>query len=341
MASASGGSLPRYIVQRVLLMIPMIWLVVTLVFILLRVVPGDPVSASVGGRLSEEELDRRREAMGIDRPLLVQYLEYLGALLRFDLGQTLSDNRDVIDIIRDNGGATLTLTIGAFIFALGVGIPLGLIAGRRRDKVLDVVIRIFGIVTYATPVFVIGILFVLLVSGTGWPTYDIASPVTKFKVPTVTHILLVDTLIEGNSEYIVDVLKHHVLPCFVLGLLLSGVFIRLVRVNLLMTLKGDYIEAARARGIPERYVVRRHAFRNALVPVITVIGLQVALTLAGAILTETVFNWPGLGTQLVDYLNARDYPAVQGLVVFFAVIVVVVSLLVDIVNALIDPRVRY
>jgi peptide/nickel transport system permease protein len=341
MAAASGGSLPRYILQRVLLMVPMIWLVVTLVFILLRVVPGDPVSASVGGRLSEEELDRRREAMGIDRPLFVQYLEYLGALLRFDLGSTLSDNRQVIDLIRDNGGATLTLTLGAFIFALGVGIPLGLIAGRRRDQVVDVVIRIFGIVTYATPVFVIGILFVLVISGTGWPTYDISSPVTKFKVPTVTHILLVDTLLTGNSEYIVDVLKHHVLPCFVLGLLLSGVFIRLVRVNLLMTLKGDYIEAARARGIPERYVVRRHAFRNALVPVITVIGLQVALTLAGAILTETIFNWPGLGTQLVDYLNARDYPAVQGLVVFFAVIVVIVSLVVDIVNALIDPRVVY
>ena len=160
-------------------------------------------------------------------------------------------------------------------------------------------------------------------------------------MPTVTHILLVDTFIDGNPDYIVDVLQHHVLPCIVLGLLLCGVFIRLVRVNLLMTLKGDYIEAARARGIPERYVVRRHAFRNALVPVITVIGLQVALTLAGAILTETTFNWPGLGTQLVDYLNARDYAAVQGLVVFFAVVVVVVSLLVDIINALIDPRVRY
>jgi peptide/nickel transport system permease protein len=343
MASASGGSLPRYIVQRVLLMIPMIWLVVTLVFILLRVAPGDPVSASVGGRLSEEELDRRRAAMGIDRPLIVQYLEYLGDLLRFDLGQTLSDNRQVIDIIRDNGGATLTLTVGAFIFALGFGIPLGLIAGRRRDTFADVVIRVFGIVTYAAPVFVIGILAVLVVSATntGWPTYDIADPVTKFKVPTVTHILLVDTFIDGNPDYIVDVLKHHVLPCFVLGLLLCGVFIRLVRVNLLMTLKGDYIEAARARGIPERYVVRRHALRNALVPVITVIGLQVALSLAGAILTETTFNWPGLGTQLVDYLNARDYAAVQGLVVFFAIIVVVVSLVVDIINALVDPRVRY
>ena len=341
MASAAGGSLPRYILQRVLLMIPMIWLVVTLVFILLRVAPGDPVSASVGGRLSDEELDRRREALGIDRPLVVQYFEYLGNLLRFDLGQTISDNRQVIDIIRDNGGATLTLTLGAFIFALGLGIPLGIIAGRRRDSVFDVVIRVFGIVTYAAPVFVIGILFVLLVSGTGWPTYDIASPITKFQTEPVTHILLVDTLIAGDMGAFGDVLQHHVLPCVTLGLLLSGVFIRLVRVNLLMTMKGDYVEAARARGIPERYVVRRHAFRNALVPLITVLGLQVALTLAGAILTERTFNWPGLGTQLVDYLNARDYPAIQGLVTFFAVIVVVTSLVVDIVNALVDPRVRY
>ena len=136
-------------------------------------------------------------------------------------------------------------------------------------------------------------------------------------------------------------LKHHLLPCFTLGLLLSGVFIRLVRVNLLMTLKGDYVEAARARGIPERYVIRRHAFRNALVPVVTVIGLQVALTLSGAVLTETTFNWPGLGTQLIQYLTARDYAAVQGIVTFFAIVVVVVSLLVDILTAIIDPRVRY
>ena len=340
MASSSGAR-PRYIAQRVLLMIPMIWLVLTLVFLMLRVAPGDPVSASVGGRLSEAELDRRRAAIGLDRPLIVQYFEYLGDVLRLNFGHTISDNRPVIDIIRDNGGATLTLTIGAFIFALGIGIPLGLMAGRRRDTFTDLVVRLFGIVTYAAPLFVVGLMFILLVGGTGWPTYDIASPIVKFQTPTRTHILLVDTILSGNTDAVVDVLKHHVLPCFTLGLLLCGVFIRLVRVNLLMTLKGDYIEAARARGIPERYVVRRHAFRNALVPVITVIGLQVALTLAGAILTERTFNWPGLGTQLVDYLNARDYAAVQGLVTFFALIVVVMSLLVDILNALIDPRVRY
>lgn len=339
--SAGGGSLPRYIGQRVLLIIPMIWVLLTMVFVLLRVAPGDPVSAAVGGKLSEEALDERRAALGLDRPLIVQYFDYLGDIATLNFGKTISDNRPIVDIIRDNGGATLTLTIGAFMFALLIGIPLGLLAGRHRDSARDVVIRVFGVVTYAAPVFFTGLMFIIIVAPLGWPTFDIASPMTKFTVEPVTHIILVDAIIAGDSEAVVDILKHHLLPFFTLGLLLSGVFIRLVRVNLLQTLKGDYVEAARARGIPERYVIRRHAFRNALVPVVTVIGLQVALTLSGAVLTESTFNWPGLGTQLIDYITARDYAAVQGIVTFFAIVVVVVSLLVDIITAIIDPRVRY
>ena len=339
--SAGGGSLPRYIGQRVLLIIPMIWVLLTMVFVLLRVAPGDPVSAAVGGKLSEEALDERRAALGLDRPLIVQYFDYLGDIATLNFGKTISDNRPIVDIIRDNGGATLTLTIGAFMFALLIGIPLGLLAGRHRDSARDVVIRVFGVVTYAAPVFFTGLMFIIIVAPLGWPTFDIASPMTKFTVQPVTHIILVDAIIAGDSEAVVDILKHHLLPCFTLGLLLSGVFIRLVRVNLLQTLKGDYVEAARARGIPERYVIRRHAFRNALVPVVTVIGLQVALSLSGAVLTESTFNWPGLGTQLIDYITARDYAAVQGIVTFFAIVVVVVSLLVDIITAIIDPRVRY
>lgn len=340
--SAASGSLPRYIGQRLLLIIPMIWVLLTLVFFLLRVAPGDPVSAAVGGKLNEAALDARRAALGLDRPLVVQYLEYLGNVARLDFGQTISDNRPILEIIQDNGGATLTLTLGAFAFALLIGIPLGLLAGRRRDSAGDVVIRVFGVVSYAAPVFFTGLMLQIWVAKPlGWPTSDIASPITKFEVPTVTHILLVDAVLAGNWEATGDVLFHHLLPCFTLGLLLSGVFIRLVRVNLLQTLKGDYVEAARARGIAERHVIRRHAFRNALVPVITVIGLQIALTMSGAVLTETTFNWPGLGTQLIDYITARDYAAVQGIVTFFAVVVVLVSLLVDILNAVIDPRVRY
>lgn len=340
---SSSGSLPRYIGVRLLLVLPMMWVLLTIVFLLLRVAPGDPVSASVGGQLSQEALDSRRAAAGLDQPLLVQYFEYLGNVLRFDFGTTFADNRQVIDIIRDQGGATLTLTLGAFLFALLIGLPLGRLAGRYRDTPLDAVIRIFGVITYAAPIFWVGIMIVVLVVAflPGWPTYDIASVQTKFLIEPKTHILLVDTVLAGDGAATVDVLKHHLFPCLTLGLLLSGVIIRLVRVNVIQALKGDYVEAARARGISEGRVVRKHAFRNALVPVITVVGLQVALTLSGAVLTESTFNWPGLGTELVEYVTKRDYVAVQGLVTFFAVIVVLVSLLVDILNALVDPRVRY
>lgn len=333
--------MPRYIAQRVLLVIPMIWVLITLVFILLRVAPGDPVSAMVGGKLDAQALAARRHTLGLDRPLIVQYLEYLKNVATFHFGHTLSDNRPITDVIRDNGGATLTLTVGAFLFALVIGIPLGLLAGRRRDTALDVGIRLFGVVSYAAPIFWVGLMLVILLAPLGWPTYGIASPETLFLVQPKTHILLLDCLLEGNIPAFLDVLKHHLLPCFTLGLLLCGVFIRLVRVNLLQTLGADYVEAARARGVSERHVVRRHAFRNALVPVVTVIGLQVALTMSGAVLTERTFNWPGLGNELINYINQRDYPAVQGLVTFFAVVVVIASLLVDIVNAIIDPRIRY
>lgn len=340
MASASG-SLTRYIVQRLLLIIPMVWVLVTIVFLLLRVAPGDPVSASVGDKLSPEALEARRAALGLDRSLLVQYLDYLGNVATLDFGKAISDNQPITEIILHNGGATLSLTVGAMLVAVLVGIPLGLAAGRRRDTVWDLVIRVFGVFTYAAPVFWTGLMVILVVAPLGWPTYEIASPVTKFQVEPVTHVLIVDSLIAGNVDAFLDVLQHHVLPCIVLGLLLAGVLIRLVRVNVLQTLQGDYVEAARARGVPERYVIRRHAFRNALVPVITVIGLQVALTLSGAVLTEATFSWPGLGNKLIDYLIARDYAAVQGLVTFFGIVVVLVSLAVDIINAVVDPRVRY
>ncbi len=344
MSSGNGsGSLARYILIRIILVIPMMLILLTLVFILLRVAPGDPVSAAVGGKLDPAVLAQKKAALGLDRPMYVQYFDYLGQVIRFNFGTTITDNQPVVDVIRDKGGATLTLTVGAFIVALAVGLPLGRLAGRRRDSGADAGIRLFGIVTYAAPIFWVGVMLVAFVAAhfPTWPTYGIASAQTTFEVPTHTHILIVDAIWAWDWPAVFDILQHGVLPWVTLGLLLTGVIIRLVRVNVIQALKGDYVEAARARGIPERRVVRKHAFRNALVPVITVIGLQVALTLSGAVLTETTFNYPGLGLALITYLNGRDYTAVQGLVTFFAVVVVIVSLLVDILNALVDPRVRY
>jgi peptide/nickel transport system permease protein len=342
MSRGGSGSLPRYILQRCLLVLPMIWVILTLVFVVLRVAPGDPVSAALGGKLNQQALDQRREALGFNRPMIAQYWDYLSSVIHLDFGTTFTDNQPVLRVIRDNGGATLSLTVAAFAVALLVGIPLGLLAGRYRDSVSDVLIRLFGILSYAAPIFFVGFLMQVYVAPRlNLPTSSDASPITIFTVQPKTHILLIDVFLSGNGAAIEDVLKHLVLPAVTLGLLICGVFIRLVRVNMLMTMQADYVEAAEARGIRPGKVTWRHAFRNALVPVITVIGLQFALLLGGAILTETTFNWPGLGQKLVFYINNRDYGAVQGIVTVFAIAVVLISLLVDIVNALIDPRVRY
>ncbi len=336
-------SLRTYALTRLALALPMIWILLTMVFVLLRVAPGDPISAALGGRLSPEQLQARREAAGYDEPLIKQYFEYLGNVVTLDFGETIVDNRPVTEVIRQNGAATLELTIAAFLVSLAVGIPIGLLCGRYRDTPIDIAGRLFGIVVYAAPVFFLGFLAQIVFSQwLGWlPSSGRASPVTTFDLNTTTNLYLIDSLLSLNFPAFKDVLEHLILPATTLGLVIGGVFIRLVRVNVLQTLQGDYIEAARARGLSERNVVWHHAFKNALVPVITVIGLQVALLLGGAVLTEQTFNWPGIGSELIRYLNNRDYIAIQGIITFFAVLVVIVSLLIDLVNAWVDPRVRY
>jgi peptide/nickel transport system permease protein len=324
-------------------MIPMVWVLLTVVFLMMRVAPGDPISATLGGKLSPADLAERQHALGFDRPILTQYIDYLWDAVRFQFGTTITDGQTIGSLIVENGGATLTLTVAALIFALIVGLPLGLIAGRYRETLPDAAIRIFAILGYAAPPFFIGLLAQLLFAkNLDWlPASKMASPIVQATSVEHTHILIVDLAIEGNWDGVWDVVRHLILPMVTLGLLVMGVFIRLVRVNVGQALGGDYVEAARARGVPEKRVVSRHAFRNALVPVVTVMGLQAALLLGGAVLTEQTFSWPGLGSRLLQYLNNRDYIGVQGLITFFALIVVVISLVIDIVNAMIDPRVRY
>jgi len=338
-----GTSLRQYLLTRLLLVIPMVFILLTLVFLLMRVAPGDPISASLGGRVPQEEVERIKAELGYDRPVYVQYVEYLGNVLRGDFGTAITDSRPIGDIIRENGAATLELTFFAMIVAIVVGVTFGLLAGRYRDTWIDGGGRLFGILIYAMPVFFLGLMAQLFFgSYLGWlPTSGRASPLVDATLVTHTNIYTIDTLIDGDRDAFVDVVKHLILPAVTLGLVTAGVFIRLIRVNVIRTMKDDYIEAARARGIDERSVVYHHAFRNALVPVITVVGLTVALLLSGAVLTETTFNWPGIGKTLISYLENRDYPAVQGIIIVFALVVVVVSVVIDFVNAYIDPRIRY
>jgi peptide/nickel transport system permease protein len=341
--AAQGTSLKSYLLTRLALVIPMVFILLTLVFLLMRVAPGDPISASLGGHVAPAEIEKIKHRLGYDKPLLTQYGNYLWDTVHGDFGETITDRRQVRDVIAVNGAATLELTFFAMIVAVVVGVAFGLIAGRFRDTALDVGGRLFGIVIYAMPVFFLGFLAQLFFgSYLGvLPTSDQASPITQALLQTHTNIFLLDAAIDKDWSAFWDIFKHLILPATTLGLVISGIFIRLVRVNVIRTLKDDYIEAARARGISERAVVYRHAFRNALVPVITVVGLQMALLLSGAVLTETTFNWPGLGHELIFYLGNRDYAGVQGIIVVFALVVVAVSLLIDLVSAAIDPRIRY
>jgi peptide/nickel transport system permease protein len=319
----------------------MVFILLTLVFILLRAAPGDPVTATLGGRLPPEEIAARQESLGLNDPIYEQYFRYMGGALSGDFGNPITDPRSVMQIVADTAPATIELAVAGMLVAMLVGITVGALAGRLRDSPFDVVGRLFGIVVYAAPVFWTGLLAQLVFAvNLGWlPSSRRAG---GFDAPdSVTGFYVLDSILTGDMEALGSVLLHLVLPAVTLGLLIGGIFIRLVRVNMLQTLRSDYVEAARARGLRERNVLFRHAFKTALIPIVTIMGLQFALLLGNAVLTETTFNWPGLARALVDFIGARDYSAVQGIVTFIALAIVGVSLLIDVITGLIDPRVRY
>ncbi|MGC3955613.1 MAG: ABC transporter permease [Propionicimonas sp.] len=342
---SSTKALLKYLGIRLALIVPTVWILVTVVFFLLRVT-GDPITAALGGRLPPDQIEARKQAAGYNDPLWVQYFRFLGDLLQGDFGRT-ADNRSIATILVEYGPATLELAFWALIVAFALGIPLGRLAARYYNKIPDVLIRSFAVLFYAAPVFFVALVLKLIFSvWLGWlpiagrASTKVASAL-ETGVQTNTHIYILNAIQYGEPAYILDVLRHAVLPGLALGLLTAGVFIRLVRINLLQTLRADFVTASRARGVPERDVVSKHAFRNALIPVVTVMGMQIAMLLAGAILTETSFEWQGLGYWLSQFLIARDFVAVQGIVTAIAVIVAVASFVIDLINALVDPRVRY
>ena len=342
----SGGSgLLRYLVVRFLLIIPTVWILTTLVFFLMRVT-GDPITAALGGRLTASQLADRVHEAGYDRPILVQYLEYMGNLLRGDFGTTISDGRPVTQVLFQYGSATVELAFYAVIVALVLGIPFGMIAAKLRDRWPDAVLRVLAVLGYATPVFFAG-LVLKLVFGSWWPILPISGradsdvELVMSGVVSPTGIYTLDALRIGDLGAAGNVLSHAVLPAIALGLITGGTFLRLTRTNLIGTLDAQYVESGRSRGVSEFRLVTKHALRPALIPIITAMGMQIAVLLGGAVLTETTFEWTGLGYQLAQYLTARDFVAVQGIVVMLAVIVAVTNFLVDVIAALIDPRVRY
>lgn len=341
----TGGSLGKYLAVRFILIFPTVFILVTMVFFLMRLT-GDPITMALGDRLPPDQLAERIHQAGYDRPILIQYFEYLGQIATGNFGRTISDNLLISDMLATYGAATLELAFNALIVALAIGIPFGMLAAYKRDQWHDATLRVLAITFYATPVFFAGLLLKLMfsvwlgwfpVSGRAYTTTEIA--MTRLEAPTGIYWL--DALRSGDMDAWWDVAQHSVLPAVALGLLTAGIFLRLVRTNVIGTLGRDYVEAGRSRGVSEYRLLTKHAFKPALIPIITVMGLQIALLLGGAVLTETTFEWKGLGFQLAHYLTARDFVAVQGIVALLAVIVAITNFIVDVVAALIDPRVRY
>lgn len=335
------SSLKAYIITRTLMVIPTVLILLTLVFFIMRILPGDPISAMVGQKVPEEVLERMREEAGLNEPLAVQYIDYLKGVFTGDLGNSMIwGRRPVVEEIMDRFPATLELTIFGFTISVLLGVLTGSIAAFRRGSKVDAGMRVYSVVAYTLFIPWFGMLLQMLF-GVYMKVLPIGGRITPGLAPEhITGLYVLDSILTLNFESLKASLLHLFLPSLTLGIVLSGAYTRILRNNLIDVLSQDFITAYRARGVRERKVIR-HAMKNAFIPVVTLMGLQFAILLAGAVLTESTFSWPGMGTFLLERIEYRDYNSVQGAIVFYAVFVALISLVVDVIYALLDPRIRY
>jgi ABC-type dipeptide/oligopeptide/nickel transport system permease component len=302
-----------FLVRRLLLTLPVIWIVVTLVFALIHLVPGDPIAQMLGDGAPPQEVQRLRKELGLDRPILEQYTTYIFGLVKGDLGVSFRNQQPVSRSIAQRFPATIQLTIAAILVSLLVSIPMGVAGAVNRGRLTDKASGVFSLFGVSLPNFALGPLLILLFS-----------------------IALGLLPVSGRGT-----LAHLILPSVTMGMGLAAITTRMVRSSMLEEIQQDYVRTARAKGLPERTVLFRHALRNGLLPVVTILGLQAGVLLSGAIITETIFAWPGLGRLTVQAINARDYPLLQGCILTISLSYILINLLTDLVYSVVDPRIRY
>lgn len=356
----------RYIIQRLLLLVPVLLGISIITFSMLRLIPGDPARVMLGEHATAEQIQQFRERMGLNDPIYIQYLRYLQSVMRGDLGRALLTNEWVAVELAQRLPATIELTLGAMFVACAVGLTAGLIAAYYHNSFFDLATMVGALVGVSMPIFWLGLILMYifgfklkwlppsarLTVGIELQTLNEVYHLDQIftgqwgaKIITFTDFLsrfyILDSILTGNWKALLDVIKHLILPSVALGSIPMAIIARMTRSSLLEVLGQDYIRTARAKGLRERVVLFTHAMKNAFLPIITVIGLQTGLLLAGAILTETIFSWPGMGRLVVNRILARDYPSVQGSVLVIALLFVFVNLMVDISYAYLDPRIRY
>ncbi|PYM53726.1 MAG: glutathione ABC transporter permease GsiC [Candidatus Rokuibacteriota bacterium] len=322
MAAVGGGGLPAYALRRLLLAVPVLFGVSVLVFAVLHLAPGDPAAIMLGAQATKEDVVRLHRDLGLDQPLVVQYVRWMGHVLQGDLGRSIPLGRAVLPEVLLRFKATLVLTAGALLIAILLGLSAGIVSAVKQYTWLDRISMGVAVTGVSLPVFWTGIMLIILFAlQLRWfPSSGMSSP---------------------YGSGVADVLWHLVLPAVTLGTASAAALARLTRSSVLEIIRQDYVRSARAKGLAERAVIARHVLKNAINPIITVLGLQVGFLLGGAILTETVFSWPGLGSMMVRAIQARDYPLVQGGVLLIATTFVLVNLVVDLLYAVFDPRIRY
>jgi peptide/nickel transport system permease protein len=331
----------RYFVRRLLLLVPILFGVSVLIFFWVRALPGSPAESLLGERATPQLVAHYRHLYGFDRPVYVQYWKYLGTLVHGDLGVSIADHRRVANEIGDRFPATVELAVSAMIFAIVVGIPLGFFAAKRYGGIFDQVSLVVSLLGISVPIFVLAVVLKYLFAIKWHLLPSVGREDVRSTVQHPTNFYVLDALLTHNWHALWDAVSHLILPAIALGSIPLAVLMRITRASVLDVQNEDYVRTARAKGIPPRVVDRRHILRNALLPVSTVIGLQTGLLLSGAVLTETVFAFPGMGSWLSMAIFNRDYPVLQGGVLFLAVVFVAVNLVVDLSYAIINPRIRY
>jgi dipeptide transport system permease protein len=332
-----------FLLRRLALTVPTFIMLMFITFMMIRLVPGDPIEV----RRGERGIDPARHAqlmqeMGLDQPLWKQFADYAGGVARLDFGKSIVSKTPVMEEFKKLFPATLELTFCAMLFATLVGLPAGVFAAVRRGKIYDQSMMGVALTGYSMPIFWWGLILVLVMSNTlGLTPVSGRVDLVKYYYPPVTGFALIDSLLSGQKGAFWDAVHHLILPSIVLGTVPLAVIARMTRSSMLEVLEEDYVRTARAKGLSARRVIGLHALRNALIPVVTSIGLQVGTLLAGAVLTETIFSWPGVGRWLIESIARRDYPALQGGIMLIAGCVIVVNLLVDLMYGLINPRIRH
>ena len=331
----------KHIIRRLLMLIPVLLGISIITFALIRLIPGDPARIRAGERATEEQVQRVREVWGLNKPVYEQYLIYMGKLLQGDLGKSVKRNEAVATEIRWALPTTLELAFSAILIACLIGIPAGVLAAYKRNTWGDLLVMTGSLVGISMPVFWLGLLLIYVFSL----KLGILPPSGRLSIGVdlelITGMYMLDALLQGNMPAFWDAFKHMILPALAVGSIPMAVIARMTRSSLLEVLHQDYIRTARAKGLSERLMITRHALKNAFLPVVTIVGLQLGSLMVGAILTETIFSLPGLGRLIIDRILSRDYPVVQGAVLLFAATFVLINLLVDLSYAYLDPRIRF